>query len=100
MAQTRSSRMGCPTCGCTAHIRTSRALSNKSREMYFQCLNPECEEVFKGVLEVVAIVGESKLPKEARLGDLLRPADRRKEPDPNQTDMFEQSTPPPMAATG
>ena len=82
MAQTRSSRMGCPTCGCTAHIRTSRALSNKSREMYFQCLNPECEEVFKGVLEVVAIVGESKLP------------------DPNQTDMFEQSTPPPMAATG
>lgn len=88
MARNRSSRMGCPNCGATAHIRTSRALSNKSRELYFQCTDETCETVFKGVLEVVSIVGDSKLPVEARMGDLLRPADRRKAPDENQTDMF------------
>lgn len=93
MGDRRSSRMGCPNCGSTAHIRTSRSLSNKSRELYFQCQNPDCETVFKGVLEVVSIVGESKLPCAARAGDLLRPADRVKTPDPNQNDMFARTAP-------
>ncbi|WP_420837713.1 ogr/Delta-like zinc finger family protein [Arsenophonus endosymbiont of Bemisia tabaci] len=31
--------MRCPVCKNTAHIRTSRYLTNKTKEFYYQCQN-------------------------------------------------------------
>ena len=81
------SRMRCPVCGSKAHIRTSRELTRKTREMYFLCQNRDCEHVFAGMLELTRSVGDSKLPPELRSGTLLSPAPKRKPapaPDPNQ----------------
>lgn len=69
----RNSRMHCPVCGETAHIRTSRRVSNKSREFYFQCVNEACSQVFAGILEVTHSVGDSLLPPEERKGSIANP---------------------------
>ncbi len=69
----RSSRMHCPICGETAYIRTSRKVSNKSREFYFQCINEACSHVFVGILEVTHSVGDSLLPMGERKGSIASP---------------------------
>lgn len=73
MAKTRSSRMHCPVCGDSAHIRTSRKVSHKSREFYFQCTNEACSHVFVGILEVTHSVGDSLLPAADRKGSIANP---------------------------
>ncbi|WP_129543396.1 ogr/Delta-like zinc finger family protein [Serratia sp. 1D1416] len=38
--------MHCPKCGCVAHVRTSRYVSNSVKERYHQCQNHVCAVTF------------------------------------------------------
>lgn len=60
--------MPCPICGHTAHVRTSRPMSEVSREQYFHCQNARCQHIFVGMLSIVRTVGDSLLPKEKQSG--------------------------------
>lgn len=52
----------CPTCGEPARVRTSRPLSETTRELYLECTNPKCRTVFQGLVEATKIIGPSLLP--------------------------------------
>nr|WP_074168112.1 ogr/Delta-like zinc finger family protein [Candidatus Arsenophonus triatominarum] len=39
--------MRCPVCKNTAHTRTSRYLTNKTKESYYQCQNIRCSCTLK-----------------------------------------------------
>ena len=60
--------MPCPICGHTAHIRTSRPMSEVSREQYYHCQNTRCSHVFVAMISIVRTVGDSLLPKEKQSG--------------------------------
>lgn len=60
--------MPCPVCGHTAHIRTSRPMSEITREQYYHCQNPRCQHIFVGMLSIVRTVGDSLLPKDQQSG--------------------------------
>lgn len=62
----------CPACGTNAHVRTSRPLSTAVSEQYLHCVNPMCECVFKTLIEVNVIVGESRLPESEVPPDYLK----------------------------
>lgn len=55
-------RINCPHCGTVAGIRSSRAVSRLTREMYCQCCNLECGHTFVGLVEVVRTLSPSAVP--------------------------------------
>lgn len=48
--------MRCPLCNHSAHIRTSRYLSQQTKESYYQCQNIECSCTFKTIETVSKIL--------------------------------------------
>lgn len=58
----------CPICGHTAYIRTSRPMSEVSREQYYHCQNERCSHVFVAMISIVRTVGDSLLPKDQQSG--------------------------------
>jgi hypothetical protein len=55
-------RMRCPHCLSRARIRTSRAISDKSREHALQCENVECAHTWVAVTEAVRTIAPSMIP--------------------------------------
>lgn len=53
----------CPTCGHPARVRTSRPLSDTTRELYLECTNLQCRTVFQGMVEATKIIAPSLLPQ-------------------------------------
>lgn len=51
----------CPTCGTVAAIRTSRELSNTTREIYCQCQNIQCSHTWVAFLSAVRTIVKSGL---------------------------------------
>lgn len=48
--------MCCPVCKNTAHTRTSRYLTNKTKESYYQCQNIRCSCTFKTLESLARII--------------------------------------------
>ncbi|MGC6390000.1 ogr/Delta-like zinc finger family protein [Ewingella sp. S1.OA.A_B6] len=48
--------MRCPFCHHSAHIRTSRYLSQQTKESYYQCQNIDCSCTFKTIETVSKIL--------------------------------------------
>ncbi|MFG0887274.1 ogr/Delta-like zinc finger family protein [Vibrio sp. CJQ_6] len=46
----------CPICGSKARIATSKAMSNETREAYYQCLNLNCGRAFTTLTTVNRII--------------------------------------------
>ena len=77
-------RILCPHCGRPARIRTSRAITNLTRECYVQCENVECCHVFRVIVSAVATVSPSLSPNAA----VYLPAKRRDETDARQLSLL------------
>ena len=50
--------MHCPLCGSVAHTRSSRYLSEATKERYHQCQNINCSCTFKTLESVSGIIVE------------------------------------------
>ncbi|MGA7588206.1 MAG: ogr/Delta-like zinc finger family protein [Rouxiella badensis] len=50
--------MRCPICAHAAHTRTSRYLTERTKEAYYQCQNIECSCSFKSVESVDKIISQ------------------------------------------
>ncbi len=48
--------MRCPVCRHAAHTRTSRYVTNETKEAYYQCQNIECSCTFKTTESVSKIL--------------------------------------------
>lgn len=48
--------MRCPVCNHSSHIRTSRYITDKTKEAYYQCQNIECSCTFKTIESVEKIL--------------------------------------------
>lgn len=48
--------MRCPLCSSVSHIRTSRYITEQTKESYYQCTRLECSCVFKTNESVSKIV--------------------------------------------
>ncbi|MGA4081133.1 ogr/Delta-like zinc finger family protein [Ralstonia nicotianae] len=55
-------KLTCPHCAARMHIRTSRAVSLLSRELYLQCPNVECAYTCKAILSAVHTIAPSIKP--------------------------------------
>ncbi|APC68773.1 ogr/Delta-like zinc finger family protein [Ralstonia pseudosolanacearum] len=55
-------KMKCPHCDARMHIRTSRAVSLLSRELYLQCPNVECAYTCVAILSAVRTIAPSMRP--------------------------------------
>lgn len=66
----------CPHCLHVAKIRTSRAISKLTREVFCQCTNLACGHTFRTVNEVVQTISPSAVPDPVVEQQLL-PASRR-----------------------
>ncbi|QII36617.1 transcriptional regulator [Rouxiella badensis] len=53
----------CPLCRSASHTRTSRYISEQTKESYYQCQNIECSCSFKSVESVDKIISQP-MPKE------------------------------------
>lgn len=58
-------RLKCPHCGGIAQIRTSRGLSEITRELKIQCLNVECSHSWVAIIEAVRTIAPSMVPNPA-----------------------------------
>ena len=54
-------KLHCPVCGHAARIRTSRPMSETTRDLFMECGNQQCRAVFQAMVEVTKIIGESLL---------------------------------------
>lgn len=52
----------CPHCSTKARIRTSRDVSEISRETYFQCTNIECGHTWKSISTAILTIVPSQIP--------------------------------------
>ncbi|HBT5059931.1 ogr/Delta-like zinc finger family protein [Klebsiella quasipneumoniae] len=50
--------MRCPLCNHTSHTRTSRYVSDKTKEAYYQCQNIKCSCTFKTIETVAKILSQ------------------------------------------
>ncbi|WAT06448.1 ogr/Delta-like zinc finger family protein [Rouxiella badensis] len=48
----------CPLCRSASHTRTSRYISEQTKESYYQCQNIECSCSFKSVESVDKIISQ------------------------------------------
>ena len=48
----------CSVCGSKATIRSSRKISNLSREMYCQCNDPFCGHSFAAILQITKTISK------------------------------------------
>lgn len=48
--------MRCPMCNHSSHTRTSRYVSEKTKEAYYQCQNIDCSCTFKTIESVDRIL--------------------------------------------
>ncbi|WP_431297175.1 ogr/Delta-like zinc finger family protein [Rahnella sp. PAMC 25559] len=53
--------MRCPLCSSVAHIRTSRYITEKTKESYYQCTRLECSCAFKTNESISKIVKRENL---------------------------------------
>ena len=53
----------CPICRSASHTRTSRYISEQTKESYYQCQNIECSCSFKSVESVDKIISQPR-PKQ------------------------------------
>lgn len=52
----------CPHCGTCLHIRTSRAVSLTSRELYVRCPEEHCAYTGKAILSIISTIAPSINP--------------------------------------
>lgn len=57
--------MRCPICNKSAHIRTSRYLSEQTKESYYQCQNITCSCTFKSIESISKIISSPLQNQEA-----------------------------------
>lgn len=55
-------RIPCPHCGTPGNIRTSRPISESSKEAYVQCPNIQCCHTWKVIVSAVATICPSLNP--------------------------------------
>lgn len=55
--------MRCPLCSSVAHIRTSRYITEQTKESYYQCIRLECSCAFKTNESVSKIVKRENLKR-------------------------------------
>ncbi|WP_260524100.1 ogr/Delta-like zinc finger family protein [Serratia sp. PL7] len=53
--------MNCPLCGHTAHTRSSRYLSEETKERYHQCRNVDCSCTFATHETVARLIATPQL---------------------------------------
>lgn len=67
----------CPHCGTHGQIRTSRRISEISKEAYIQCPNIECCHAWKAIVSAVATICPSLKPNP---NVYIRPSAKTREP--------------------
>ncbi|MGE9550913.1 ogr/Delta-like zinc finger family protein [Erwinia amylovora] len=55
--------MRCPLCRHAAHTRTSRYVTNETKEAYYQCQNIDCSCTFKTTESVAKILSSPAMVK-------------------------------------
>ncbi|MCS3425253.1 putative C2H2 Zn-finger protein [Rahnella sp. BIGb0603] len=55
--------MRCPLCSSVSHIRTSRYITEQTKESYYQCTRLECSCAFKTNESVSKIVKKENLKR-------------------------------------
>ncbi|WP_188474415.1 ogr/Delta-like zinc finger family protein [Hafnia psychrotolerans] len=48
--------MRCPLCRSAAHIRTSRYITEQTKEAYYQCTNLDCSCAFKTLESIIKVI--------------------------------------------
>jgi hypothetical protein len=87
--------INCPVCGDTMRVYASRPVSSGTRELFFKCLNTDCDASYRSVLQHINCIIDSLLPPEdpRRLSaDADMPKLRRRDPagpDPRQLSLPE-----------
>ena len=57
--------MTCPHCGHAARVRTSRQVSDTTREAHLQCQNVECGHTFAAQTFITHTISPSRIPNPA-----------------------------------
>ena len=57
----------CPVCGNPARVRTSRPMSETTRDLYMECGNDKCRTIFKAIVEATEILAPSLLSADEQL---------------------------------
>lgn len=60
--------MRCPMCNKSAHIRTSRYLTNTTKEAYYQCQNMTCSCTFKTIESLARVISSPVQDKKYQEG--------------------------------
>ncbi|AWC78263.1 MULTISPECIES: ogr/Delta-like zinc finger family protein [Serratia] len=68
--------MRCPFCRSGAHTRTSRYLTEQTKEAYYQCQNIDCSSTFK-TRESIEHVIRQPLPPQPIMAPILPPPERQ-----------------------
>ncbi|AWO81440.1 ogr/Delta-like zinc finger family protein [Serratia marcescens] len=68
--------MRCPFCRSGAHTRTSRYLTEQTKEAYYQCQNNDCSSTFK-TRESIEHVIRQPLPPQPLMAPVLSPPERQ-----------------------
>lgn len=79
-------KYNCPHCAARMHVRTSRAVSLLSRELYLQCPNVECAYTCAAILSAVRTIAPSMRPNPKAYLPLGRT--RLFAPNPRQLDLL------------
>lgn len=92
-------RLTCPHCGGEATIRTSKALSEITREASVQCEDVECAHTWVAMISAVRTIAPSMRPNPKVFIPLSPRSPVANAAAGNQLE-FDMSHPPPRAATG
>lgn len=92
-------RLTCPHCQGDAVIRTSRAISEITREASVQCENVECAHTWVAMISAVRTIAPSMRPNPRVYIPLSQRAPMTEEQASAQLELG-MSHPPPRAATG
>lgn len=89
-------RTTCPHCGAPAHTRTSRAMSEITRESYMQCTNVECAHTWVTHTSAVRTIAPSMTPN-PKVFIPMSPRSAAKLPAVSQLELGMDHPPPRMA---
>lgn len=93
-------RLDCPHCGADATIRTSRAMSETSREASVQCTNVECAHTWVTLISAVRTIAPSMTPNPRVYIPLSPRSPAASQPAGNQLELGMDHPPPRLAMSG
>lgn len=92
-------RLTCPHCGSHATIRSSKAITEITREARMQCHNVDCAHTWVSVISAIRTIAPSMRPNPKVYIPLSPNSPAAKAPDGNQMELGMEH-PPPRIASG